>query len=164
MGGATLETVRAYVDAQGTEEHARKAKATSKTKPSACPPPGATQVWQSSKKGNARTNFQYLVKTEFRDWTCWIPCILFLMRANPIHPFCRVAPVVAQFIEFLCGDCDISGSLVVVICYRRSSGRVIVTTVSVICHTMPDIPSGIPVFPFQQWLTDIIREWHGHCF
>jgi putative transposase len=24
VGGATLETVRAYVDAQGTEEHARK--------------------------------------------------------------------------------------------------------------------------------------------
>lgn len=35
VGGATLETVRAYVDAQGTEEHARKAKAKSKTKPSA---------------------------------------------------------------------------------------------------------------------------------
>ena len=33
VGGATLETVRAYVDAQGTEEHARKAR--SKTKPSA---------------------------------------------------------------------------------------------------------------------------------
>lgn len=32
VGGATLETVRAYVDAQGTEEHARKAKAKSKTK------------------------------------------------------------------------------------------------------------------------------------
>jgi putative transposase len=30
VGGATLETVRAYVDAQGTEEHARKAKAKSK--------------------------------------------------------------------------------------------------------------------------------------
>ena len=27
VGGATLETVRAYVDAQGTEEHARKTKA-----------------------------------------------------------------------------------------------------------------------------------------
>ena len=35
VGGATLETVRAYVDAQGTEEHARKAKAKPKTKPSA---------------------------------------------------------------------------------------------------------------------------------
>lgn len=35
VGGATLETVRAYVDAQGTEEHVRKAKAKSKTKPSA---------------------------------------------------------------------------------------------------------------------------------
>ena len=35
VGGATLETVRAYVDAQGTEEHARKARAKSKTKPSA---------------------------------------------------------------------------------------------------------------------------------
>ena len=35
VGSATLETVRAYVDAQGTEEHARKAKAKSKTKPSA---------------------------------------------------------------------------------------------------------------------------------
>ena len=33
VGGATLETVRAYVDAQGTEEQARKAKAKSKTKP-----------------------------------------------------------------------------------------------------------------------------------
>ena len=33
VGGATLATVRAYVDAQGTEEHARKAAA--KTKPSA---------------------------------------------------------------------------------------------------------------------------------
>ncbi|WP_420537364.1 transposase [Ferrovum myxofaciens] len=37
VGGATLEIVRAYVDAQGTAEHARKsaAKATSKTKSSA---------------------------------------------------------------------------------------------------------------------------------
>ncbi|MDE3023523.1 MAG: transposase, partial [Pseudomonadota bacterium] len=35
VDGATLETVRAYVDVQGTEEHARKAKAKSKTKPSA---------------------------------------------------------------------------------------------------------------------------------
>ena len=34
MGGATLETVRAYVDAQGTEEHARKAAAKAK-KPTA---------------------------------------------------------------------------------------------------------------------------------
>lgn len=34
VGGVTLETVRAYVDAQGTEEHARKAKAKPKTKPS----------------------------------------------------------------------------------------------------------------------------------
>jgi len=33
VGGATLETVRAYVDAQGTDEHARKAQA--KSKPSA---------------------------------------------------------------------------------------------------------------------------------
>jgi putative transposase len=32
VGGATLETVRAYVDAQGTEEHARKAVAKAKTK------------------------------------------------------------------------------------------------------------------------------------
>lgn len=31
VGGATLETVRAYVDAQGTEEHARKAKAKSRS-------------------------------------------------------------------------------------------------------------------------------------
>ena len=31
VGGATLETVRAYVDAQGTEEHARKAAAKAKT-------------------------------------------------------------------------------------------------------------------------------------
>ncbi|MDX9944226.1 MAG: IS200/IS605 family transposase [Azonexus sp.] len=37
VGGATLETVRGYVDAQGTEEHARKAvaKAKAKTKPPA---------------------------------------------------------------------------------------------------------------------------------
>ena len=35
VGGATLETVRAYVDAQGTEEHTRKARAKAKTKPSA---------------------------------------------------------------------------------------------------------------------------------
>ena len=37
VGGATLETVRAYVDAQGTEEHARKAfaKAPAKSKPPA---------------------------------------------------------------------------------------------------------------------------------
>ena len=37
VGGATLETVRAYVDAQGTEEHARKAvaKAKAKSKPPA---------------------------------------------------------------------------------------------------------------------------------
>lgn len=37
VGGASLETVRAYVDAQGTEEHARKseAKAKTKTKPPA---------------------------------------------------------------------------------------------------------------------------------
>ena len=32
VGGATLETVRAYVDAQGTEEHARKSAAKTKTK------------------------------------------------------------------------------------------------------------------------------------
>ena len=31
VGGATLETVRAYVEAQGTEEHARKAAAKAKT-------------------------------------------------------------------------------------------------------------------------------------
>ena len=31
VGGATLETVRAYVDSQGTEEHARKAAAKAKT-------------------------------------------------------------------------------------------------------------------------------------
>ena len=35
VGGATLETVRAYVGAQGTEEHARKAAAKTKTKPPA---------------------------------------------------------------------------------------------------------------------------------
>ena len=35
VGGATLETVRAYVDAQGTEEHARKPAAKAKTKPAA---------------------------------------------------------------------------------------------------------------------------------
>ena len=35
VGGASLETVRAYVDAQGTEEHARKTAARAKTKPSA---------------------------------------------------------------------------------------------------------------------------------
>jgi putative transposase len=34
VGAATLETVRAYVDAQGTEEHARKSAAKNdKTKP-----------------------------------------------------------------------------------------------------------------------------------
>ena len=32
VGGATLETVRAYVDAQGTEEHARKAVAKAQAK------------------------------------------------------------------------------------------------------------------------------------
>lgn len=31
VGGATLETVRAYVDAQGTEEHARKSATKAKT-------------------------------------------------------------------------------------------------------------------------------------
>lgn len=35
VGGATLETVRAYVDAQGTEEHARKSVAKAKAKPPA---------------------------------------------------------------------------------------------------------------------------------
>lgn len=35
VGGATLETVRAYVAAQGTEEHARKAAAKAKAKPPA---------------------------------------------------------------------------------------------------------------------------------
>jgi len=35
VGGATFETVRAYVDAQGTEEHARKSEAKRKAKPSA---------------------------------------------------------------------------------------------------------------------------------
>jgi putative transposase len=38
VGGATLETVRAYVDAQGSEEHARKAAAKAKTKPPALTP------------------------------------------------------------------------------------------------------------------------------
>ena len=33
VGGATLETVRAYVDAQGTEEHARKSAAKAKSTP-----------------------------------------------------------------------------------------------------------------------------------
>lgn len=32
VGGATLETVRAYVDAQGTEEHARKTVSNAKAK------------------------------------------------------------------------------------------------------------------------------------
>jgi putative transposase len=32
VGGATLETVRAYVDAQGTTEHARKSAAKNKIK------------------------------------------------------------------------------------------------------------------------------------
>ncbi len=32
VGGATLETVRAYVDAQGTEEHARKSETKNKVK------------------------------------------------------------------------------------------------------------------------------------
>lgn len=44
VGGATLETVRAYVEAQGTEEHARKAKG----KPPARPPP----VRPASPKGS----------------------------------------------------------------------------------------------------------------
>lgn len=35
VGGTTLETVRAHVDAQGTEEHARKSEAKRKAKPSA---------------------------------------------------------------------------------------------------------------------------------
>ncbi|AOU98679.1 IS200/IS605 family transposase [Acidihalobacter yilgarnensis] len=35
VGGVTLETIRAYVEAQGTEEHVHKAKAKSKTKSSA---------------------------------------------------------------------------------------------------------------------------------
>lgn len=35
VGGASLETVRAYVDAQGTEEHARKFVAKRNAKPSA---------------------------------------------------------------------------------------------------------------------------------
>jgi putative transposase len=33
VGGATLDTVRAYVNAQGTEEHARKSAAKVKAKP-----------------------------------------------------------------------------------------------------------------------------------
>jgi putative transposase len=33
VGSATLETVRAFVDAQGTEEHARKSAAKAKSKP-----------------------------------------------------------------------------------------------------------------------------------
>ena len=33
VGGATLETVRAYVDAQGTAEHTRKSTAKAKSKP-----------------------------------------------------------------------------------------------------------------------------------
>jgi putative transposase len=33
VGGATLETVRAYVDTHGTEEHARKSAAKTKDKP-----------------------------------------------------------------------------------------------------------------------------------
>lgn len=35
VGGATLEQVRAYVDAQGNEEHARKSEAKRKSKPPA---------------------------------------------------------------------------------------------------------------------------------
>lgn len=35
VGGASLETVRAYVDAQGTEEHARRSVAKRNAKPSA---------------------------------------------------------------------------------------------------------------------------------
>jgi putative transposase len=33
VGAATLQTVRAYVDAQGTEERARKSAAQAKTQP-----------------------------------------------------------------------------------------------------------------------------------
>lgn len=35
VGGATLETIRAYVEAQGTEEHARKSTPKAKAKPPA---------------------------------------------------------------------------------------------------------------------------------
>src|SRR6202022_345670 len=38
VGRATLETVRAYVDAQGTEEHARKSAAKATAKPARLPP------------------------------------------------------------------------------------------------------------------------------
>lgn len=35
VGGATLDQVRAYVEAQGTEAHAKKSEAKGKAKPSA---------------------------------------------------------------------------------------------------------------------------------
>ena len=38
VGGATLDTVRAYVNAQGTEEHARKSAAKGKAKPARLTP------------------------------------------------------------------------------------------------------------------------------
>ncbi len=39
VGGATLETVRAYVDAQGMEEHARKSAAKTKNPTASARPP-----------------------------------------------------------------------------------------------------------------------------
>ncbi|WP_227870853.1 transposase [Orrella marina] len=56
VGGVTFETVRACVDARGTEEHARKAVTNAKangpgpprTRPPACPPP----VRSASPKGS----------------------------------------------------------------------------------------------------------------
>jgi putative transposase len=38
VGGATLETVRAYVDAQGTKEHARKSGSSTKSQPNSTTP------------------------------------------------------------------------------------------------------------------------------
>jgi hypothetical protein len=45
VGGATLETVRAYVDAQVTEEHARKKGKALQQAPFARPHPGLRLEW-----------------------------------------------------------------------------------------------------------------------
>ncbi|MDA8059096.1 MAG: hypothetical protein M0Z37_01940, partial [Nitrospiraceae bacterium] len=49
VGGATLETVRRYVESQGTTEKAGRRK----TKPPDCPP-----LALRAKKGNARADVQ----------------------------------------------------------------------------------------------------------
>jgi hypothetical protein len=52
VGAATLETVRASVDAQGTQERARMSTAKRKTKPSAWPPPDrSAYAWTLLRNG-----------------------------------------------------------------------------------------------------------------